>query len=440
MENKRFYFILTVFTAFIFILNINHLNQQLIFTNMFLDAAGNILSGNGYTNTVFSGDPAYYPMWGYSLLLLPDSAFGTGGFLALFFQLLMAITGVYYFYRLFAIKPGYIHLLFHLPFIGIMSVKWPDAVIAFLFILFFYFMKLYYTENRTKSIIISGIFLGIMINFRTEFLYLPVFYFALLVVPGRYLNRRSVLKAGIVLAAASILFISPWAIRSYIQKDEISLTTSNNGMVSFISLGALADNPWKIYISDITAWNYVKDRGEPNPFSEKGNSMLEEAFYSSVKAEPVSFLVKCAYNFGRCFTGGVYTGEFANIAVGTAARYRINEELKLKGNALNQLTGLAEYGAAVAVPVAIEKIIQAVYIPLNLAVMLSVVFLAFRLSRLNQKALFIIILVFIIYKLVVTSLFIYEPRFWNSVYYLAFGIVLIEKNNIPLIKKIKFIQ
>jgi hypothetical protein len=319
-----------------------------------------------------------------------------------------------------------------LPFIAIMSVKWPDAIIAFLLIIFFYYFKSYILNANKRTLIVTCLLLGLIINFRTEFLYFPFFFLLLQLVPFNFQQKRNLLVATIAFAVSVIIFISPWAVRSYINTGKVTFTTTNNGMVSYISLGSIADNPWNIYISDKTAWDYAIANGEENPFSEKGNKLLNDAFGKAISEHPLSFITKCGYNFARCFTGGVYTGEYANIVVDTTYRYKLNEELKLKGNSINQFFALFDFEPGVYIPIVIEKILQAVYIPINFVILLTFVLLMFKYKKLKNKELFMILLVFVVYKIFITSFFIYEPRFLNSVYYFAFGIVLIEKENLKL--------
>ncbi len=437
--NRKFYIFLTILTFLVFILNVNHLNQQLIYERNFLPAAENLLEGNGFTHYLFQGKPAFYPMWGYSILLIPDAWFNTNGLILLFFQALMCISGIYYFYRLFKIEPQYFHLFLHIPFIALMSVKWPDGITAYLIIVFYYYFRQYLDGKKFRNLIIAGVLLGLMINFRTEYIVMPFFSLVLILFPGFKQYRKQVWVSIVALSLLAGIFISPWAVRAYNTNGKISLTTSNFGIVGYVSLGTLKSNPWGVYLHEYSAYDYLWKRGVTMPYSVVGDSLLTDAYQKAVRDYPLDYMKKNLYNFCRNFTDGVYTGEYGNIIIDPHYRYDFNEKLKLKGNSFNQLIALFDYDPGLSVPILFEKFIQFLFMPVNFLIYVGIIILGVNFKKLKYPYVFVFISAFALYKIAMTSIYIYEPRFVNIVYYMFAGLVISEKEiflNMKLFKKI----
>ncbi|MCK5741272.1 MAG: hypothetical protein KAH48_03565, partial [Chlorobi bacterium] len=141
MKDKAKYFGMMTAAAIIivFALNYAHINQQGTVTDVFRPIAENILDGKGYQCAEFGDEALTYPLWGYTLLVTADSLTGTNGLFLLTLQAILCYIGILYFYKLFKIQKRYFHLLLFLPFIAMMSVKWPDAIAGALLIPYAYY-------------------------------------------------------------------------------------------------------------------------------------------------------------------------------------------------------------------------------------------------------------------------------------------------------------
>jgi 4-amino-4-deoxy-L-arabinose transferase-like glycosyltransferase len=235
-KKQKYWQILAVLVFVIFFLNSRHLNQQVTYEQVFRPIASNLLHGSGYQCEFLNNEPAFYPLWGYTFLVAVDNLLGSANIFIVLVQIILCELGIALFYKIFQIRPKLIHIPLLLPFIAFMSVRWPDAIVGFLLIAYMYCLYLFISQGKLKYAIISGIIIGLTVNFRPEYLYLPVVNVVLLFIPSfKVYRKRIVISTATALLIAFVLLL-PWAFRSYKLTGEPRFSASNGGAVFIFRL------------------------------------------------------------------------------------------------------------------------------------------------------------------------------------------------------------
>lgn len=433
-EHRKYWLWLALLIAAVFVLNMNHINQQAVYSDYFKATAENILSGAGYTNAEFDYKPAYYPLWGYTGIVLLDVFFaGSSGILLSVIQYLLCFSAIYYFYKAFQLKPRYYHLALLLPFIALCSVKWPDAIVGCLTVFIFYNIKDYLNTSRLRKLILAGAFFGITVNFRSEYIYLPLFLAVFILLPSLKNFNKKIIYTAAALFISSLLFLLPWSIRSLTQTGEYRLGASNGWSVMYISLGQLPGNPWEIAPFDKSAFDFTKKSGI-YPYTPQGDKLLKDESLKLIKENPLAYAEKAGYNFLMCMIRGVYTGEYGNIAISEEDRYQADAFIESHKGISGKISSIFKLPPAISIPYTIEKLIQAVFVIFFFVLMVNWFFFRNR-AKINQMLL-LSVAAFALHKLVLVSLIQYEYRHMNSIYLLLLGLFFAE---MPFIRdKIKF--
>jgi len=430
-ENKKYWFILASYILAIFILNINHINQQGVYDNFFRQISENVLSGAGYTCGEFDYKPAFYPLWGYTGILIIDTFFGSSNIFVYLTHYLLCFFAILTFYKIFEIKPKYLHFLWLLPFIALCSVKWPDAVVGCLLVGFLYYLKKYIKNEKLKYILFAGLMLGVIANFRSEYIYLPFGVVLFSFLPKMKPERKRFLYSALLTFVIAIVCMLPWSFRSYLLTGYHRLDASNGWAVMYISLGQLPGNSWNIAPMDKSAFDYA-EKLKKHPYTPDGDYYLKQAFKKNISEKPYEFIEKCGLNCLRFFTGGVYTGEFANIITGESGRFDMDRQITAAKGITGKITTIGNLGLAESIPLAIEKLIQFFFVLFFLTIMIYFIIKVFRKHE-SQKniALFYSIAGIVFYKILIVSAIQYEYRHVNAVYLLVLGVVLVYFENRP---------
>lgn len=426
---KQFNTILISFITLIFILNINHTIQQGTFIDVIKPASENLISAGEFQYYRFDNDFKTYPMWGYSLLNLPDSILNSK-FLILFFQVLFTFFGLHYFYKIFSIEKSYYHLLLFIPFIALLSAKMPDSPSAFLILPIFYYLK----QLNLKSIIIAGLLSGVLINIRSEYQILIMFFAVFLLIKS--VKFKNKLIYSILYIILSFLLILPWGIRSYNNNGKF-ITGSTNGMaVMYNCLGQLPGNKWGITPLDSSAFAYVNSKSIDNAYSIEGEAALKKEVINLIKQEPFEFIKKSIYNLSSAFMGGLYIGEYATLFMDYNERYALEKQLNSVGS-LDKISFLINQPPTVSFPFILEKLIRLLSIPLFLFLLLYFFYDIKKIKNSN----YLLILMIVLQKLMVVSLIQYEYRHLNFIYLFLLGYFLLspmKTNILRYIKKSRF--
>lgn len=359
-----------------------------------------------------------YPMWGYSGFLILANLIGSYSNIIIL-QFIICYFSILVFYKTFTIDYKNYHLLLLLPYIALCSVKWNDAIVGSALIFYIYFLTKSFKQKDIKSNILAGVILGLILNLRSEYLFLlPLQFITVLSIKS---VRNSVkLKFHSVIYLTSILTLLPWGIRNYIEFDDFKIGSSNGASVMFISLGQLENNKWNIKPVDNSAFIVAKKHKVKDPYSIEGEKILREEFISKVKEEPVEYILKCLNNALNFAIGGVYIGEFGSVLIQPEQRQNID-------NRINNLNGFEKFDVILkqdfyaAYPILMEKIVLLIY---RVVWITLIILFVYKLIKQEYDILLTITLLIFIHKLLIVSGIQYEYRHINSIYLPVLGIVL----------------
>src|SRR5690606_34964006 len=126
-----------------------------------------------------------------------------------------------------------------------------------------------------KDNIIAGLYLGLILNFRSEYLILIPLQIIILLFSKSVRSNVSKIRH-CVIYLTTLVIILPWGIRNYLVFEEFKLTSSNGAAVLYISLGQLPDNKWNIEPKDEQAYKIVRKKRVKEAFSLEGEKILKE--------------------------------------------------------------------------------------------------------------------------------------------------------------------
>lgn len=273
---------------FAFVTNYEARAQQGIYHDRHKVLGKNLFSGLGYSYEQGS-EIATYPMWGYPILVgLIDSDF----WLVAIQVVATLITCVILTWGMFDKPHSWLLLLLFLPVFMFVVVKWADTwymlALAWLFYAIIH-----------KSWWLAALSGAVAVNMRPDFLFFAVF---LLVISLFYQRLRKPTLYAIVGALISLI---PWIILTG------SPFSTNGGIVAYVSLGQLPNNPWERRFNDVDGYNYVRSFGIEDPTTREGNTILLRAAYENIRDYPLDYVRKFLFNLRRAIFGGVYVGEFS---------------------------------------------------------------------------------------------------------------------------------
>ena len=372
----KFYCLLAGYVVVIFFANWHHLNQQGIFNNEYEPIANHLLNGDGYVISI--GNKILYPIWGYSFLTMIGELIGSPIFFLAVLQAALCIIGIYFFYKLFSLEKKYWHILLFTPFIALASVRWPDAIVGVLLIAAAYCFKVCLKNRSKKYAAVTGILLGILLNFRSEYLGILIL-FLILAITSLFLRKNNLLPISLIIVFFALVALMPWSFYSHSIDKHFRLTSTNGGGVLYISLGQLPNNPWGIMHSDSVAFAVAKEQGINDPYSTQGDSLLTAKFSNDIENEPIAYSEKIGYNVISSIVRGVYVGEFGG---------------------------------------AIEKTIKVIFI---LLFDIFLVLAALYFAKNYRKTLVLSIFLLVLYKFCIISFIQYEPRHMNAIYLFLLG-------------------
>ncbi|MFP4368525.1 MAG: hypothetical protein ACOC2K_04950 [Bacteroidota bacterium] len=420
-EDTGFYIAAMIFIIAVFILNSGHLNQQYIYEHHYLDIAQNLLKGEGYISGEYPGRHALFPLWGYTFIVYL-SLFFTGSHALLYlFHFVSALAGIYAFYQFFSIRPKYIHLPLWLPLIAQAAVKAPEGPALLLVVVFLYLINKGISGKNLKYTLSGGAVLGLVINLRPEYLAFPAFILVIVLIfnkTGLSISLKNYAAAYLI----ALVMLLPWIYYYYDHTGEVSLSSSNSGLVMYISLGNLRDNPWGIIPEDSAAAEYLESKGISNPYSPEGDSLLKETFFEALESHPGAFMMKCSANFISIFKSGVYTGEYANLFLDKNERVRINNAMKAEKSYFDRFIKMFGLPSDKFIPYLAEKIFRIAFAGIFLLLLIYSVLRLF-LKRGNPPEV-VSAYAGMIFRVILITLLINDFRFNNLIYLFAMGIFL----------------
>lgn len=292
--------ILTFILAYLAVL-INHDNlaEQIVFTDYHLVLGRSIWDGNGYH--------AYYPLWGYPFFVgLIDKLFvSSRDLLITIIQVSLIALACWWVvlpkinnFRQLLLAPLFFPIYFHA------AVKWADAIFILGLVILLKSIDLYSKHKRSSILVIVSVS-AIASNIRPDFLFLSgfVFLISLLYFAVSRWKESDFLKISCILLLSSFLSLVPWFIYSG------SFTSANGGLVFYISLGQLPDNPWdRVYI-DQSGFDFAQSMNT-HPYSPEGNKILFHAGAKDISTYPIDYIRKTLHNLISIFTFGIFGMNF----------------------------------------------------------------------------------------------------------------------------------
>ena len=400
-------------------LNRHHVEQQAVFDDEYVRMAD-------YYRGVGARDVLTYPTWGYPFLLIAIRRYALA---AIPQVVLSALAATMLLVALRAELPNYrraITVLFlaGLPWYLLHSVKWPQSVSTSLGIIGCVLLAQALGSGRRALGAGAGAVFGLALYFRSEFLYFPLFVVVCVLIARvlprlRDTARRVSLAPAVLCAVTAWAALVPWAIHYHTQTGRYSLTASQRGLVSFISLAQLPDNPWGAVYRDEYAYGYLQAKGITVPAtSDSGDRVLYAEFKRRVKEHPGAFAKKLAWNAIRTAAGGFYNGEIPLTDAETNQLGVLRERLKARlAPSLAEGTDKASASSSIASQVyaafaylASAKAIGALF------VVLSFLGLALALVRGVGSPLLLVLATYIGYQVALLLVLATDPRHLNGLY------------------------
>jgi len=418
---KIYFYILTVFfAAAVFVGNYQHRAEQGIYRHRYLVLADNLSQGIGYIYQAGDREPAFYPIWGYSLLITLIEPFINPDIGLIVLQFILACHGIFIFYKIFNIEKRFWQIPLFLPYFAVCSVKWPNAVESYLIILISLFCYKFIQQGRFRFAILGGLLIGLIANFRSEYSLFPFSFLVSSVLIRKRSFRSKTLILGISILLIEIILLLPWAVRSFKYDGKIRFTATNFGCVLYITLGQLPHNPWHRVHDDRAAYKYVELRGEDEAMTTRGNQLLIEAFIKDIKKYPGAYAEKWGYNLLSSLIGGVYYGEFGNLVESDREVARLVS--------IKKKDGLIAFARAMSPPGFLIRVLKNIFKVIWLA--LIAIFVRSFWSQ-DIKLYRYALAPIVIYKFFIISFLQYQPRHLTTIYLLllGFGLLMIKLIN-----------
>jgi hypothetical protein len=414
-ETFLYFFLFLSLGILVAYLNRGHLEQQTNYVAQYVHMA-RYYKGEVYRAVLT------YPTWGYPLVLLlfptyklvviPQVVLGTLAMTALFVRMRRQLAS----HRTSLL----ILYVAAVPWFALHSVKWPLSFAASLIVCSLLWLEDAVLRNSLISAVLAGLCTGLALYFRSEFLYLPIFLafsMAAAVMTGRI--RIISFRPITLFAVMSWLVLAPWAIHYHRQTGRYSLTSSQRGIVAFISLGQLPGNPWGAVYRDEYARDYLRQRNINVPVqSDSADRVLFREFEHRINEHPFAFLRKVAWNSAVTLVSGFYDPEVPLSSSERSHFAELREYVKeLRPYPASSHGGLP--AAARADPKAVlalvywisAKALGALFVIISLVGLLLMLFL-----RRTWSPLLLLLAGFLLYQSVLLMALTTEPRYLNGLY------------------------
>jgi hypothetical protein len=262
---------------------------------------------------------ATFPMWGYGWLLAVTSNESA----LLLFQVALATAAAWFFVRtleetgiLGSVSARSVKalLVVSVPWYAANGLRWPYSEAASLLLGAFALLVLALARDdaRYRLYALSGLLVGLVLNFRSDYIALPVLTALLVVALGR--DRLALAKRMGAWLAVILLALVPWIVYAHRATGHLLVTSTNSGHVLYISLGQLPGNPWGITPSDGDPRMHRELRAhfgsDVSSLTYESDRFLRSRFFHLVGQHPAAWLRKDVHNGIHTFTDGFYDGEF----------------------------------------------------------------------------------------------------------------------------------
>lgn len=262
-----------------------------------------ILSGFDL-NVIKSNPNATFPMWGYGwLVLLTEDNLLLG-----LIQTLLAIAAVMYFIRgletlrhnvlsrgtIFAIKYAIVAAVSWHYF---NTTPWPQSIAASAFLVAIMMLAQAFDngEFNARLLLGSGLFLGLGLNFRSDYLLYAVGAMGLVFYAQGF--RRKVAVQITVWCLTIMSTMVPWMVYTHRATGHVLLSSTNGGAALIGGLGNLPDNKWGLAMDDAACMRVLREGLGAGVWfvSYEGDRYLKRKFWELVVEDPGEYLRKVRY-------------------------------------------------------------------------------------------------------------------------------------------------
>jgi hypothetical protein len=262
-----------------------------------------------------------FPMWGYGWLLVITRTKAA----LLVFQGLAGLAAAWYFLRVLSqggelggwgLRLSKLLLLVCIPWYAFHALRWPYSEASTLVVLSIAVLCLVLRREGPSFGLtaLSGILFGLALNFRSDFILLPLVVALVVIFTCRGSHRLQLQRLGLWLVTI-VVALAPWMVYSARVTGHVLFTSTNAGHVLYISLGQLPGNPWGITPSDTDP---RMQRELDAHFRHESTSSLTYAsdqylrhrFIQLVREHPGAWLHKDLDNARDTLSQGFYSGEF----------------------------------------------------------------------------------------------------------------------------------
>lgn len=279
-------------------------------------------------NTERTTEYPLYPLWGYPLLLGLFQNYRN----IIYVQALTGSLALFCFYtviskNLFSRTRKRIWLglvLTALPYYSLLSVKWPAAFQLSFLLASTSTIIIAFRKDRMRYAVIAGILQGLACNFRSEYLYYPVFILILILVfkiMGVIDSKKSIFKQILIYCVFSYVMMIPLGIERYYRTGTYNIKTGNSDFVNlFFSIGQYSNNSLGLRFEDGWIEDYLHENIQENYDSTTplhmqavANEFCKERYILYVKSEPANYAGKILHNLKSILIGGFYCGQLESL-------------------------------------------------------------------------------------------------------------------------------
>ena len=319
-KNTTYYLILFVIISLCSLISYENLTFDLYFNYLYEDYANFFKS---FDIGELRYDPTTFPLWGYGLIHLLDKNI----FLTLLIQQLFTFLTLVYldivirknnilrnisFFRVIILLSSS-WFFFH-------TQMWPKSIAANLLLLALIFLIEYLYDRSQKKLIFASICFGFLHNFRSDYIYLSIVIFFLILFIDEFSFKNFINKS--IFPFIQLVFLIPWMMFTFNQIGKPLVTSTNTGHVLFIGLGQLPNNVWGItpFDKDPKKMQLLNEKFKtdyskieyPEWNRDKENKYLEEVFIKNIKQNPVEWIKKCFYAARLLILDPFYVGNVGN--------------------------------------------------------------------------------------------------------------------------------
>ena len=331
--NYSYYIILILVIFLCSYISYDNISFDLYFNDKYIDYSNFFKS---FDFSVFPDNYSTFPMWGYGLFHL----LGVNKILFLviqqiitFFTLVYLDKQIIYLKIIDKIENFRLLIVLSFPWFLFHTQMWEKSISSNLLLLAIIILVDFLKNKKNKSLIISAILFGFLSNFRSDYNYLYIAFFILIIFYEGRSSFRSFLEK-MLFPGIIILLLTPWMIFTFKQTGQPLLTSTNSGHVLYIGLGQLPNNSWGITPRDD---DKVMDLLLKNNFNAgyksynyRENIYLKKKFSELIKKNPKEWIKKCLFAFRLFILDPFYVGNIGNFQHNKFANiYEIRELEKL---------------------------------------------------------------------------------------------------------------